>query len=244
MHFTRRAATAAIILAFVLIPFFTPSGVAAQEATPTMTYSCETAMTASPMAGMEGMAMGTPAAGEHDMAGEGVEFDQLYIDMMVPHHESIIAMAQVAQDRLSDERLRTMAETIVTDQEREVAELRGYRDMFYGSPRTMPMDRAMMDMMMERMPGMGDMDEMAMLMDAGALVGAFCVAEDPDLAFIDLTIPHHQMAIDASMVAYLQAVHPEIKEIARGVIEAQEREIEELTAIRTELTGESTPASS
>ena len=51
-------------------PFFTPSSVAAQEATPTMTYSCETAMTASPMAGMEGMAMGTPAAGDdHDMAG-------------------------------------------------------------------------------------------------------------------------------------------------------------------------------
>jgi uncharacterized protein (DUF305 family) len=243
MHFTRRAATAAIILAFVLIPFFTPSGVAAQEATPTMTYSCETAMTASPMAGMEGMAMGTPAAGEHDMAGEGVEFDQLYIDMMVPHHQSIIAMAQVAQGRLSDERLWTMAETIITDQEREVAELRGYRDMFYGSPRTMPMD-AMMNMMIERMPGMGDMDEMAMLMDAEALVAAFCAAEDPDLAFIDLTIPHHQMAIDASMVAYLQAVHPEIKEIAKGVIEAQEREIEELTAIRAELTGESTPASS
>jgi uncharacterized protein (DUF305 family) len=241
MHVTRCAATAAIIPAFVLIPVFTPPDVAAQDATPTMTYSCEAVMTASPMASMEGMAMGTPAAGEHDMAGEGVEFDQLYIDMMVPHHESIIAMAQVAQDRLSDERLRTMAETIVTDQEREVAELRGYRDMFYGSPHTMPMDHAMMDMMMERMPGM---DEMTMLMDAGALVGAFCAAEDPDLAFIDLTIPHHQMAIDASMVAYLQAVHPEIKEIARGVIEAQEREIGELTAIRTELTGESTPASS
>ncbi len=243
MHITRRAATAAIIPAFVLIPFFTPSGVAAQEATPTMTYSCETAMTASPMASMEGMTMGTPAAGEHDMAGEGVEFDQLYIAMMVPHHQSIIAMAQVAQGRLSDERLRTMAETIITDQEREVAELRGYRDMIYGSPRTMSMD-AMMNMMIERMPGMGDMDEMAMLMDAEALVAAFCAAEDPDLAFIDLTIPHHQMAIDASMVAYLQAVHPEIKEIAKGVIEAQEREIEELTAIRAELTGESTPASS
>jgi uncharacterized protein (DUF305 family) len=243
MRLIRTAATAAIIPTLVLIPVFSMNS-AAQEATPATTSSCETMMTASPMAGMDGMAMGTPAVGEHDMTGERVEFDQLYIDMMVPHHESIIALAEVAQDRLTDERLQTIAEAVVTDQEREVAELRGYRDMFYGSPRGMPMDPAMMDMMMERMPGMGDMDEMAMLMDAGALVGAFCAAEDPDLAFIDLTIPHHQMAIDASMVAYLQAVHPEIKAIAKGVIEAQEREIEELTAIRAELTGESTPASS
>ena len=106
------------------------------------------------------------------------------------------------------------------------------------------MDESMMGMMMERMPGMGEMDEMTMLMDAQALVTSFCAAEDPDLAFIDLTIPHHQMAIDASMVAYMQAAHPEIKAIAKEVIAAQEREIEELTAIRAELFGSATPTSS
>jgi uncharacterized protein (DUF305 family) len=242
MHVTRRAATAATIPAFVLIPFFTPSGVAAQEATPTMTYSCETAMTASPMASMEGMTMGTPATGDdHDMAGASVEFDQLYIDMMMPHHQSIIALAQAAGDRLTDERLQTIATNIITAQQAEIAELRGYREQWYGSPDPMPMDEGMMGMM-EMMPGMGDMASMQMQMDPDALVTTFCGAEDPDLAFIDLTIPHHEMAVMASEAALEQATHDEIRTIAERVIQDQQREIDELSAIRQELTGEATPA--
>ena len=234
---------AAIIPAFVLIPVFTPSGVAAQEATPTMTYTCEAAMTASPMAGMEGMAMGTPAAAaDHDMAGASVEFDQLYIDMMIPHHASIIALAQAAQDRLTDERLQNIAANIITAQQAEIEELRGYREQWYGSPESMPMDESMMGMMMEMMPGMGDMASMQMQMDPEALVATFCSAEDPDLAFIDLTIPHHEMAILASEAALEQATHDEIRTIAERVIQDQQREIDELSAIRQELTGEATPA--
>src|SRR4030095_4248725 len=139
-----------------------------------------------------------------------VEFDQLYIDMMVPHHESIIALAQVAQDRLTDERLKATAGKIVTEQTREIEQLRGYRDMFYGEPRPMPMDEQTMTMMMEQMPSMGDMASMQLLMDPNALVAAFCSADDPDLAFIDLVIPHHEMAILASEAALDQATHEEI----------------------------------
>jgi uncharacterized protein (DUF305 family) len=239
----RRAATAAIIPVLALIPFIMPTGVGAQEATPTMTYSCETAMAASPMAGMEGMAMGTPAAADdHDMAGASVEFDQMYIDMMIPHHASIIALAQAAQDRLSDERLQSIAGNIISAQQAENEELRGLREQWYGSPEPMPMDESMMGMMAEMMPGMGDMGSKQMQMDPEALVATFCSAEDPDVAFIDLTIPHHEMAITASEAALEQATHDEIRAIAEHVIQDQQREIDELRAIRQELTGEATPA--
>jgi uncharacterized protein (DUF305 family) len=239
----RRAATAAIIPVLVFIPFIMPLGVGAQEATLTMTYSCETAMAASPRAGMDGMAMGTPATGEaHDMADQSVEFDQMYIDMMIPHHASIIALAQAAQDRLSDERLQTIAANIITAQQAENEELRGLREQWYGSPEPMPMDESMMGMMAEMMPGMGDMASMQMQMDPEALVTTFCGAEDPDVAFIDLTIPHHEMAIRASEAALEQATHDEIRAIAERVIQDQQREIDELSAIRQELTGEATPA--
>jgi uncharacterized protein (DUF305 family) len=246
MHL-KDAALAAIISALAFMPFFTPAGVVAQDATPTMPYSCETAMAASPMAGMEGMMMGTPAAGEQDMAGAKIEFDQLYIDMMVPHHQSIIALAQAAQDRLTDERLVAIAENIISSQQAEIEELQGYREEWYGSRTAMPMDGSMMDMMdmMDMMmPGMEDMQAMAAMMDADALVAAFCAGEDADLTFIDLTIPHHQMAIMASEAALEQATHEEIREIAERVIQDQQREIDELTAIRQELSGEGTPTSS
>lgn len=243
MRITRSVATATIIPAFALLPVFTSFGVAAQDATPTMSYSCETAMPASPMAGMEGMAMGTPAAdGAHDMTVQSVEFDQMYIDMMLPHHASIIALAQAAQDRLTDERLQTIAENIISAQSAENEELRGYREQWYGSADPMPMDASMMGMMMEMMPGMGDMAAMQRQMDPGALVATFCAGEDSDLTFIELTIPHHEMAIMSSEAALEQATHDEIRAVAERVIADQQREIEELQMIHAELSGGGTPA--
>jgi uncharacterized protein (DUF305 family) len=124
MRISRIMTITTILPALTLVSCVTPLGASAQEATPTMTYSCDTVMAASPMAGTEGMAMGTPAAeGGHDMAGQDVEFDQLYIDMMIPHHQSIIALAQAAQERLTDERLQAMAENIITAQDAEITEL-------------------------------------------------------------------------------------------------------------------------
>lgn len=225
------------------MPAFTAS-VGAQEATPTMTYSCEMAA-ASPMAGMEGMTMGTPMAEEgHDMAGQSIEFDQLYIDMMLPHHASIIALAQAAQERLTDERLQTIAENIVSAQSAENEELRSYREQWYGNAEPMPMNESMMGMMTEMMPGMGDMAAMQQQMDPQALVAAFCAGEDPDQTFIDLVIPHHEMAIQSSDAALEQATHEELRAIAEQVIQDQQAEIDELEGIRAELTGDGTPAAS
>ena len=73
-------------------------------------------------------------------------------------------------------------------------------------------------------------------------MAAFCAAENPDLAFIDLTIPHHQMAIQASKAAMEQATHDEIRLVAERVIDDQQREIDELTAIRQEFTEAATPS--
>ena len=85
---------------------------------------------------------------------------------------------------------------------------------------------------------------MAFQMDSEAQVSAICAAENPDLAFIDLTIAHHRMAIISSEMAVTQAVHPQIRDFAQRVIDAQQREIETLTRIRAEHTGGATPAAS
>jgi uncharacterized protein (DUF305 family) len=234
-------AVAAFLPTLAVAPVVTATVSVAQEATPSTSYTCETAASASPMAGNAGTAMGTPAA-EHDMAGMGAEFDQTYIDMMIPHHASIIALAQAAQDRLTDERLQQIADSIIASQQAEIAELRGLREAWYGSEELLPMDMGLMDLMAEKMPSMGDMEQMATLMDPTALVAAFCAAEDPDLAFTALTIPHHEMAIQASEAARERATHDEIRELSERVIADQQCEIDELTAIRRELAGESTPA--
>lgn len=188
--------------------------------------------------GMEGM--GTPGAMDMNME---VEFDQMYIDMMIAHHGGIIGLAGVAQNEVQDPRLQEIAKTIIEVQSAEREELSALRAGWYGSPEPAAMDDMMMGMMMEAMPGMGSSEEMMMQMDPTAQVQAFCAAEDKDVAFIDMTIAHHQMAIDSSEIALEQAVHPELKTIAENVISAQQAEIDELEAIRADLTGEATPAS-
>jgi uncharacterized protein (DUF305 family) len=230
---------AAVIAALSIMAPMSTMLTGAQEATPAMTHACvvggstpgamthEMPMTVTPTAGMDHMAM---------------EFDQMYIDMMIPHHQSIIALAQAALPRLADERLREIANAVIETQGAEITQLQEYREAWYGDPNPMPMDEAMMTTMEQMMPGMGDKESMAAMMDAEALVGTFCASENADLAFIDLTIPHHEMAIAASQAALEQAAHPEIQEVAQQVIDAQEREIEELTEVRQGLPESATPS--
>ena len=72
-------------------------------------------------------------------------------------------------------------------------------------------------------------------------MAAICAAEETDLAFIELTIPHHEMAIAASEAVVEGSENAELREFAQGVIEAQQREIQAQTAIREDLTSAATP---
>jgi uncharacterized protein (DUF305 family) len=239
---TKRTALALLATASVLCPStFVAS---AQDATPTA-ITCEEIAAqgaGTPEAMHDDMAMGTPSA-NMDLRHMTMELDQMYIDMMIPHHQSIIAMAQAALPRLSDERLRAIAQAVIETQGPEIEELQGYREAWYGDPEPMPMDDGMMASMNEMMPGMsGAMEEMAFQMDAAAQVASICAADNTDLAFIDQTIPHHKMAIEASEAVLEEAVHPEIRDVAQRVIDAQQREIDELTAIRQEVSEAATPA--
>ena len=154
------------------------------------------------------MDMATPVSG----LNLAMDFDQLSIDMMIPHHESIITLAHVAEPWIQDERLRAVIENIVASQVAEIAELRDYRARWYGSADPLPMDE---QTMMQLMLGMTtQMDAMMSQMDEATLVAMFCAASEADLAFIDLVIPHHQSAIDVSELALQQATHVEIRAFA------------------------------
>lgn len=244
---TKRTVLSILLFGAAVVAPVTSLGAAAQGATPAPSITCEDvaarqqAGTPSPMMGdMAGMDMGTPMAEMDQMA---MELDQIYIDMMIPHHASIVAMSQAALPRLENDRLQEIAQIIIDAQSAEIEELRGYREQFYGDPEPMPLDDAMMAAMMQMMPSMsGTMEEMAFQMNPAAQVAAICAAEDTDLAYIDMTIAHHQMAIEGSEPAVEGAANEEISEFAQRVIDDQQREIAELESIREELTGAGTPS--
>lgn len=177
-----------------------------------------------------------------------IPFDQAYIDTMIPHHTSVIDLATAAIDELADDRLATLAQAILDSQPGEIEQLKTFREEWYGEAEPAEMtDEMMMVTMgdteaMESCAGdhgmdmdMGSHEDMMNLMDSEWILGEFEDAENKDLSFIDLVIPHHQMAVHQSMVGLQLAEHEELRTLCQDVIDAQEAEIEQLELIREDI---------
>lgn len=82
--------------------------------------------------GMEAHEMGMDGEGDA-LAGEK-PFDRAFIDMMVPHHQGAIRMAQVELQSGEDGRLMDLAVMIINAQTREIEEMNAWREEWYGSP--------------------------------------------------------------------------------------------------------------
>lgn len=82
--------------------------------------------------GLEGASTGMSRGEMEGMMGmsdpaelEGAKpFDKAFIDAMTPHHESAIAMANVALEGSENPEIRQIAENIVSSQERELSQMR------------------------------------------------------------------------------------------------------------------------
>jgi len=77
----------------------------------------------------------TPPEMSMDMPGMDVgavrdaeDVDRAFIEMMIPHHESAVAMAIDARIRGEHAEVRALAESIIVDQRREIAELKDLRE--------------------------------------------------------------------------------------------------------------------
>ena len=175
-----------------------------------------------------GCGMGTMQhGGSASKAAE--DFDIQFIDMMVPHHQGAVAMAQIAQQRGEHTEIIQMADAIISAQEAEISQMKSWRKAWAGSDQTPPMDR------MPMVPGMGAHggahggSSMNMAEDVEKLRRA----PDPfDHAFIDAMIPHHRSAIEAAKAAETRAQRTEIKELAATIIADQQREIAQMESWR------------
>jgi uncharacterized protein (DUF305 family) len=158
----------------------------------------------------------------HEASGmlmkNGEYSDERFIDAMVPHHQGAIEMAQVALKNAEHPEILALAEDVVSAQETEIEQLKDIKQEQFGT------SEVAMDMSAEEMEGMGMAAEPQELAN-----------QDPfDKAFIDNMIPHHESAIEMARVALEQSENPEILEIAEAIVDAQEREIEQMRSWRDE----------
>ncbi len=176
-------------------------------------------------------ALATMATACTGISGGDAPIDRAFIDMMVPHHESAIAMAEIAQERAEHSELRQLADDIVAAQSAEISQMTDWRQDWFGSADTPSMGE------MPMLPGMSMPAGHSMsggTMDMTAEVDSLRDADPFDRFFIDAMIRHHEQAVEAAEIVAPQTERDEVRALAEGIVEAQTREIEQLRDWRAE----------
>ncbi len=140
----------------------------------------------------------------------GQNIDQHFIVQMIPHHEGAIAMAKIALDRSKRPEIITLANNIIEAQEKEITDMRGWYQTWYGSA--------------PPSGGMGMMHMGGMTGDPDVLKSVS--AADFDREFINEMIPHHEMAVTMAQMLAAGTERGEMRQLASNIITSQSNEIE------------------
>lgn len=141
-------------------------------------------------------------------------YDLQFLDTMAVHHQSAVEMAKLVDDRSEHAELKAMAKKVISDQLGEISLMKTWREQWYtGKSQAMNM----------KMPGMMDsMKGMSMNKLAASKGKEF------DSMFLDMMTQHHAGAVKMAVSAEVKAQHPEIKDLAKKMVSAQQDEIAQM----------------
>ena len=166
---------------------------------------------------LAGAALVFAACGDDDDEGDsgasakGNGVDRAFVADMIPHHESAIEMAKIAQKRGESEFVKNLADDIVRTQSEEIRTLRSEDEQ---------LDIAGVEK--------GDLGVEAHMKGMDADAAELETAEPFDEAFIEMMIPHHEGAVEMARAELARGADKELLALAQDVIDAQSREIEEM----------------
>ncbi len=180
-------------------------------------------------------ALALSACGNSDSSAPGNETDTAFVGEMIPHHESAIEMAKIAQERARHGGVENLAANIISAQEDEITEMRTIQGKLSENSSGDSMDG--MDGMdisggSQEAHGMASdaatlrmaPDEMGMSMDVSSLKTA-----DPfDQAFLQMMLPHHEGAVVMAKAELDNGENPDLRDLAKRIISGQTKEISEM----------------
>lgn len=152
--------------------------------------------------------------------------DQHFIEIMIPHHDGAIAMADLALSRAKRAEILELAKSIKSSQTSENAQMRAWYRQWYGKavPSWGPGTGWGWQNAMGMGGGMGRTQ-----MGGGTNLSALSAAPDFDRAFIEQMIPHHQMGVMMASMAQIHSQHPELRQLQQAMVRAQSDEIQQMT---------------
>ncbi|OGG65624.1 hypothetical protein A3I99_02620 [Candidatus Kaiserbacteria bacterium RIFCSPLOWO2_02_FULL_45_11b] len=148
---------------------------------------------------------------EHSIQVAAITSEQAFLEHMIPHHAEAVAAAElVLQKGTSFRPLTELAEDIVAGQTIEIAQMKDWYQAWYSVP---------YEEVGTYTPMMRPLEELS--------------GVELDRAFLEDMILHHEAAIATAKAVLKLSITDETKELANGIIAAQEREI----ALMQELLG-------
>ena len=144
--------------------------------------------------------------------------DMTFVNQMIPHHQSAIAMAKIAQKRAEHPQLKTLAGEIIAAQEAEIATLESVKsEIDSGGHEGMDMGSEHTGMSSKQMGMDGDVTSLE-------------TAKPFDKAFIAMMIAHHEGAVLMAREELANGELPELKTLAANIVKSQSAEIAEMRA--------------
>ena len=151
----------------------------------------------------------------------GSDADITFAQLMIPHHEQAVQMADIALQRATSPEVTDLATQIKAAQDPEIQQMRGWLQQ-WGAPEQMDgvdgMDHGDMDMGGQTAGGMMSDEDMGALMDAS---GA-----DFDRMWLTMMIAHHEGAIEMAEQVKAQSTTPDVTALADAIVAGQTTEID------------------
>ena len=144
-----------------------------------------------------------PAAQAKAPAGA---YDRAFLTDMISHHAMAVDMGEMAKMKAVHPELREVGEEIVRTQSAEIRRMRSWLKRWYGKSVRVEMPEHEME----------DMEELD-----GADGAEF------EVRFMAIMSVHHAQAIERAKVARRRARHREVRSLARAIVRAQEREVDQ-----------------
>lgn len=133
----------------------------------------------------------------------GDQFDELFINQMIEHHQGAIAMAELVDTEAKHEELRRIAQDIITAQTKEINDMKTWAQT-WGYTVQEPSQKSI-DAMIEGVKGK--------------------TGDDLDHQFMKDMIAHHKDAINMVTYVNTNAKHAELKKMAEDILVTQSMEI-------------------
>ncbi len=156
-----------------------------------------------------------------DLGVADTNYDLRYIDAMTLHHLGGVEMAKEALQKSQHPEIKRLAEDIIRTQNKEIAEMKQWRQAWYPQAENKPMAYDAKTGQMMEMPS-DQMKNMMMSMDLGSTDANF------DLRFLNAMILHHEGAIAMAKDALKNSKRPRIKEVSQDISRSQQVEVQQM----------------